>query len=157
MGFSKIGVNRSNKGQALTMGAIAVVVIVAIVLIFTLGGNNNDSKQDLGNNLTHVVNMSASGFTPSTLTISSGDTVVFRNVGEVGIEPAVDLHPTHTQYDGTSRGEHCENGEPNPEVFDSCSPVEPGESYAFTFDKEGEWAYHDHTYNPGNKGTIIVE
>lgn len=170
-----------NKGQALVIGIVAIVLVAVAIIALSggdepnsseenqnpedqtgeqgnvEGGNDSQGSSSSGSGETKTIEMSASGFTPQDLTVDQGDTVVFENVGEVGIEPAVDLHPTHTQYDGTSRSEHCENEKSNSEVFDSCSPVEPGESYNFTFEKTGEWNYHDHTHNPGNKGTIIVE
>jgi plastocyanin len=62
-------------------------------------------------------------------------------------------HPTHTKYDGSSTREHCENGEPvNKSVFDQCSS---GEMYSFTFEKTGEFGYHNHL-GAQDSGTVEV-
>jgi plastocyanin len=80
-----------------------------------------------------------SGFIPSELTISEGATVVFKNTGENDHWPASDAHPTHEVYS----------------EFDPKKPVIPNALWSFTFDKQGEWAYHDHMY-PTLTGTIYV-
>jgi hypothetical protein len=83
--------------------------------------------------------MTNKGFDPKSVKVRSGDTVVFENVDEEAHWPASDPHPTHTDY---------------PE-FDPKKPVEPNTEWSFTFDKPGEWKYHDHQ-NPYLKGEIIV-
>jgi plastocyanin len=84
--------------------------------------------------------ITSSGFTPSTLTIKVGDTVTFINKDSNPHWPASDPHPTHTNYPG----------------FDALRPLKTGESYSFTFTKQGAWGYHDHL-NPSLRGIIIVE
>jgi plastocyanin len=88
----------------------------------------------------YEVLITSSGFIPSTLTIKIGDTVTFVNKDSKPHWPASDPHPTHTNYPG----------------FDALRPLKTGESYSFTFTKQGAWGYHDHL-NPSLRGTIIVE
>jgi plastocyanin len=88
----------------------------------------------------YEVLITSSGFIPSTLTIKVGDTVTFVNKDSKPHWPASDPHPTHTNYPG----------------FDALRPLKTGESYSFTFTKQGAWGYHDHL-NPSLRGTIIVE
>jgi plastocyanin len=66
---------------------------------------------------------------------------------------ASDQHPTHTEYSGTSRTEHCQNGDQTSSAFDQCSA---GDNFSFTFEQEGEWSYHNHE-NSFQGGTVVVE
>jgi plastocyanin len=88
----------------------------------------------------HNVSYTEAGFTPATLTIRQGDTVVFQNNSARGFWPASDEHPTHTIY---------------PE-FDPKRVVAAGESWSFKFDKKGTWKYHDHRA-ASLGGTVIVQ
>lgn len=86
-----------------------------------------------------VVNITASGFSPSPLTIKAGRTVNFVNQDSAPHWPASDPHPIHTLYPG----------------FDALKGLAQGENYSFTFTRVGTWTYHDHLH-PTTKGTIIV-
>ena len=93
-----------------------------------------------GKGAVREVDFDGSNFSPSTLTIKAGDTVVFKNKGNSDFWPASNPHPTHTDYPG----------------FDALGPVAPGQFYQFQFNKVGTWGYHDHL-NPSARGTIIVQ
>ena len=95
-----------------------------------------------------TVEITSSGFSPSTLTVAQGTTVTFVNMDSAEHWPASASHPTHTVYP-TEGG--CIGS-----TFDACEGLAQGESFEFTFDEVGEWKYHDHK-NPSNFGTIIVE
>ncbi len=88
---------------------------------------------------THVITLISSGFSPTELTIQKGETVTFRNETNKPFWPASNLHPSHLIY---------------PE-FDPKQPVVPPNSWSHTFDKAGEWRFHDHLA-PYNTGTITV-
>jgi plastocyanin len=119
------------------VSARAVVgLVLAVLLIAGCGGDDGDSGGGNGN----TVNMEADGFSPSSLTVQSGDTVTFENTSDEDKWPASNVHPTHELY---------------PE-FDAKNAVLPGESYSFTFERTGSWGYHDHL-NPELQGTIVVE
>jgi len=68
--------------------------------------------------------------------------------------PASAMHPTHTVYSGTSLVQHCPDEEKV--AFDACQGIEPGDSWTFTFKKDGNWKYHDHIA-PSFFGSITVE
>jgi plastocyanin len=95
------------------------------------------------------------GFSPSSVTISNGQTVTWTNNSSSSLWVASDPHPQHSGYDGTSRQEHCATGYAGALPFDSCTAVPPGSSYTFTFTKAGSWGYHDHL-NDGMSGTVVV-
>ena len=87
-----------------------------------------------------IVNYTANGFEPSSMTISIGETITFVNETEKSMRVASDPHPAHTDLS----------------VFDEKTGVEKGKSYSFTFEKKGTWGYHNHL-SARDKGTIIVE
>ncbi len=89
-------------------------------------------------------------FSPASVTIAKGGTVSFINsVGKMWV--AANQHPTHTEYDGTSRQQHCAAGvTPS---FDQCIP---GSNYSFTFNKTGSFDFHDHM-NPAAEGKVIIK
>jgi plastocyanin len=110
------------------------------------------SDSEIGPNTT-VVNYTDSGFEPSTVEIERGETVQFVDLSGTPMWVGSNNHPRHTKYDGSSTREHCENGEAvNESVFDQCSA---GETYSFTFDKTGEFGYHNHQ-GPRDSGTVVV-
>ena len=67
-------------------------------------------------------------FYPATVTIRTGDTVRWVNNDTEIRWPASDPHPTHTNLPG----------------FDPKGPLQPGETYAYTFVQIGTISYHDH-------------
>ena len=98
----------------------------------TISGSNEAPEKG-------IVKMTDDGFVPSEIKIKAGETIRFVNKGKYWHWPASDLHPTHTLY---------------PE-FDPRKPVGPGEEWAFTFEKIGEWGFHDHL-SPYITGKVVV-
>jgi plastocyanin len=124
---------------------ISLLTIFAVNLFWISQYENTKPHQ--------LIEISESGFTPAHLTISIGQTVVFKNVGVENHWPASDSHPNHTLYDGTTTEQHCT--EDSTRTFDSCEVIEPGSSWSFTFNKAGEHEFHDHLW-PLLKGKIRV-
>ncbi|MCL4366879.1 cupredoxin domain-containing protein [Patescibacteria group bacterium] len=92
---------------------------------------NNDTK--------NVVILDSSGFSPATLTIKAGFTVIWKNNSGQSATVNSDPHPIHTDYPPLNLGTF-----PN------------GGTLQLTFDKPGTYGYHNHL-NPNEKGTIIVQ
>lgn len=90
--------------------------------------------------LTKTVTYTDTGFSPASLTVKTGDTVIFKNNSDSDFWPASAVHPTHEIY---------------PE-FDAKRAISAGGSYSFTFTRTGSWKYHNHL-NPAAKGTITVQ
>jgi plastocyanin len=88
---------------------------------------------------TAAVQYTANGFTPATLTVRKGTTVVFTNSSTAGMWVASDVHPTHQLLSG----------------FDQRESVGAGGTYRYTFAVVGTWRYHDHV-NPQRTGTVVV-
>lgn len=116
-------------------------------------GLNQTSSPAPDGNSSNTVYLTASGFQPSELTIEQGETVTWINNASSPMWVGSDRHPTHTQYEGTTLREHCQNGDQTGAAFDQCST---GDRFSFTFEKTGEWGYHNHE-NAGQTGTVIVE
>lgn len=76
----------------------------------------------------YTVTYTDSGYSPSSLEVPLGATVVFQNDSTVPLWTASDPHPTHTDY----------------AEFDSHANTLPGESYSFIFTKSGTFGYHNH-------------
>lgn len=102
--------------------------------------------------VTQVIEIMASGFNSSSLTIKTGDTVVWVNKNTAPHWPASAVHPTHKAYPGSDTAK-CGTGET---IFDACKGLAQGESFKFTFNSKGTWFYHDHL-NPSLFGKIVVE
>jgi len=96
--------------------------------------------------------MSSAGFDPDALLIRPGDSVVFVTTDSGSYWPASVKHPTHTVYPGSAFSK-CGSGEV---IFDACEGLGESETFEFTFNEVGEWAFHDH-WNPSNTGFIVVE
>ena len=86
-----------------------------------------------------LVSLGDTGYSPSTLTISVGDTVTWANNGSKQGTVSSDPHPQHTDYPPLNLG-----------------MIKPGATASLTFDKPGTYTYHNHL-NSGQKGTIIVK
>lgn len=97
-----------------------------------------------------TVKYTANGFSPDPITIKQGGTVTFESVDGSPMWVASNAHPSHLQYDGTSRAQHCPNAAGA--AFDQCAS---GKSYSFKFLKVGDWNYHNHV-NADDGGTIMV-
>lgn len=102
---------------------------------------------------THAITLEQDGFEPRDLTIDQGDTVVWKADEGTSMWVASDHHPRHTEYSGTTEQEHCQNGDQTGAAFDQCSV---GDRFSFTFEKTGEWGYHNHV-SAGQGGTIVVK
>lgn len=107
----------------------------------------------VGTGKTVTVNYDGSKFTPSTVTIAKGDTVTFVAASGKTFWVAADEHPTHTEYDGTSRSTHCAAGYAGAKPFDQCAS---GSTYSFTFTKSGTFDYHDHMHAQA-EGKVVVQ
>jgi plastocyanin len=79
--------------------------------------------------ITYTVSFNGTAYSPSTVTLKAGDTVLFvNNSNSTNMWPASNPHPQHTGYPG----------------FDPTSQIAPGATWSFKFNNAGSWGYHDH-------------
>ncbi len=169
------------KKVAVISTTVVILAVVLAILIFSGSGSDTEKKASVStvgtsspgttdsdqenqpdntqtgggetDTTANIIEMSSSGFSPNTLTISAGEIVTFTNVGTSNIWPASAVHPTHKVYPGSDIDKCGTSEEAN--IFDACRGINPGESYSFTFNQVGTWRYHDHL-KVGSTGTIIV-
>lgn len=79
-------------------------------------------------------------FNPSTVSVKTGDVVIFKNDSNGSFWPASGPHPQHSTY---------------PE-FDPKRAIGAGQTWQFKFTKVGSWSYHNHL-NESATGKVIVE
>lgn len=99
-------------------------------------------------NAPYIVTYTDSGFSPRTLAVPKGGTVIFKNSASDDMRVASNPHPIHNDYPVAGG---CISS-----AFDSCKGIAPGQSWSFTFDIRGSWGYHNHL-DPGEGGTIVVQ
>lgn len=114
-----------------------------------------ESEEDGGPSFT-VVTLTDSGYSPASVTIARGETIRFINNSSRSMWVGANEHPTHTEYDGTSTREHCANGMNTRTSFDQCSSVAKGEFWDYTFQKTGNFRYHNHM-GASNTATVVVQ
>lgn len=98
--------------------------------------------------MSKIVEITAAGFSPSSVTVSAGQKVKFVNKDTETHWPASNLHPTHTAYP--------QSGGCISSAFDACKALAQDEMWEFVFTQTGTWNYHDHL-NPNLGGTVVVE
>ena len=89
-----------------------------------------------------------SGYTPAMVTIRKGGTITYKNASSKEMWPASAKHPTHDVY--------SESGGCIGSLFDACARIPVGSTWSFTFNKVGEWGFHDHI-TPNFFGKITVQ
>jgi plastocyanin len=115
--------------------------------------NETSTPTQLNQSSNNTVVFTGSGFEPADITVEQGETVTWVNDGSRTMWVGSDQHPTHTEYAGTDVREHCENGDQNSAAFDQCST---GDRFSFTFEKTGEWGYHNHQpFVSGGTVTVV--
>jgi len=115
------------RNRKIILGVLVVSVAFIGIFVFLFGEANHD------------IVLRDDGFYPKKFAITSGDSVIFLNKSSHAFWPASDNHPDHTMYEG----------------FDVGRPLNPGETWTFTFEKDGVWWFHDHL-RPYFRGRVVV-
>ena len=98
--------------------------------VLPIGNNQSGGSADTDTQVssTAVVTYNDDGFSPSTLEIQLGGSVMFINESSGGMWVASGPHPTHTLLPS----------------FDQKTTAQTGETYTYTFTQAGEWPFHNH-------------
>lgn len=86
-----------------------------------------------------VITYSGTGFSPDTITVTSGGSITVKNESSDTLAFRSDPHPVHT-----------ENDELN------INDIAPGANRTFTLTEKGSWGYHNHL-DADKTGIIVVE
>jgi len=86
-----------------------------------------------------AIQVTASGFSPQSVTIKAGTKVTWTNTSGSMIVIASNPHPVHTDYPPLNLGS-----------------LANGQSVSLVFPTPGTYGYHNHL-NPSQTGTIIVQ
>lgn len=142
--------------KAAIIGVIAVIVL-GVGGFFLFRGNStpttpttttpstsSDSSSSSTENTTDkqvaaTITYTGGGFSPSSITVKSGDIVAIKNSSSNALQFDSDPHPTHTD---------------DPDL--NVGSVETGQTVTFTVTKKGTFGYHNH-FSPNDKGTITVQ
>lgn len=109
-----------------------------------------------------AVTYSDSGYSPLTITVKKGDTVVFENNSSRMLWMASAVHPTHKAYPGSDIAKCGTTQSFDPAqgkaagMFDACKGYPSDVPWGFQFNEIGTWKYHNHL-QPNHTGTIVVE
>jgi plastocyanin len=154
----------SNKKGRTALVIILIVVILA--LVWCVATKNKSAEDETATTTTPIATSTdvslegdmidaiiivygTNGFSPETITINKGQTVRWVNQSNMPMWIASTNDATHTGYPGSATSE-CGTGS---SMFNQC--VE-GNTFSFTFNETGTWAYHNHSRN-SDMGTIVVE
>jgi len=86
-----------------------------------------------------TISYDGSSFSPSTVTVKAGSSIIVKNASSSSLDFDSDPHPTHTD---------------NPEL--NIGNISPGKSVTITVNKKGTWGYHNHL-NSSQHGTLVVQ
>lgn len=88
----------------------------------------------------HLVEITAAGFSPQSITIKAGQAVTWINKDKSSHQVASAVHPTHLVYP----------------PLNTIGLLTSGEGKPLVFPQAGTFKYHDHL-NPGFTGEVVVE
>lgn len=100
--------------------------------------------------MTATIRYTEKGFVPQMVTIKEGGTVTFESTDGNDFWVASGDHADHAQYSGTGEVSHCPDLTGT--AFDQCGV---GKTFLFTFQKIGEWDFHNHLKEE-NTGMVMV-
>lgn len=130
----------------LAMLLAACLLVVALVIAYRI--TDKDTSQKDSTTVTQPetletaqVGLTNQGFSPQTITIKVGQSVVWTNQDTLSRQIAADPHPVHENLAG----------------FTVSEPLQSGDSFSFTFDEKGTYTFHDESKPLEFKGTVIVE
>lgn len=127
--------------KTLLFAILGVLILVGIgVWIYTANQKTTTSTTPAPHDQpSATIIYSDSGFSPKTITVSSGAIIAIRNTSSSDMQFDSDPHPVHTGDTELNVG-----------------TVAPGKTVTFKVTTTGTHGYHNHL-NPSDTGTIIVQ
>lgn len=139
--------NNPDKLTKIVVGIVVVGLIAAgvvwAVLHFnqtsTPGTTNQPSSSSNNEQAVATITYDGSSFSPSSVTVKSGDKVRVVNNSQDMLQFESNPHPVHTD---------------DPDL--NVGSVDPGQSQTFTVSQKGTFGYHNHL-NPSQGGNITIQ
>lgn len=142
-----------SRAGIIVTGLVAIALVVGAVLMNKNKSNNNqtqnnssstaasDTAQDNSSQAPSVAtfNYSEKGFSPSTITVKSGDTVAIKNTSSQAMQLQSNPHPSHTDDSELNVG-----------------TVEAGKTVTFKVQTTGTHGVHNHL-DSSKTATIVVQ
>lgn len=123
-----------------TVGILAALFAVAASAYVIAAQLRTETVVDLRASDNVDIVLTEQGFEPRDIRIRPGTAVTFSTNREFRYWPASNSHPLHNLYP----------------LFDPKEPIEPTDTWSFTFNDPGAWGYHDHMRSYFT-GTIYVD
>ena len=131
------------KKSGVLIGMVILVVVAggAFLLMNKKPGTNPTTSSTANSNapVAATITYSGNSFSPTTITVKSGDTVAIKNTANEELQLDSNPHPVHTDDTDLNVGS-----------------VATGQTKTFVVTKKGSFGYHNHL-NTGATGKIIVE
>lgn len=121
----------------LILGAIAVIIIAAVVGIVLWARASTDQEGTAQYDSIARVTIDENGLTPQIIKVKKGQTILWTNA---------DSKPHQVTAD-----------EGGPDMLTIDNPMLPNSTFSTSLDQIGTFTYHDATNLNGFKGTVIVE
>ena len=133
-----------SKKNVVVGAIVAVAIIGGLLWAVTQGKTTSQANQASApsggtTSVAATITYSDGGYSPSTITVKSGDTVALKNTSSQPVQFDSNPHPVHTD---------------DPEL--NVGEVAPGQTTTFKVVTKGTHGYHNHL-NPGQTGTIVVQ
>jgi plastocyanin len=110
------------------LGLLCIAAIAGVFVYVQSGTRPPLDVVDLRGHKEVSVVLTDQGFEPKSFRIDRGTTVTFSTTRDHQFWPASNPHPTH---------------DIDPQ-FDPQVPIEPNQTWSFTFNQPGAWGMHDH-------------
>lgn len=136
--------NREAKSSNSHVGLIIyiIVVILAVGIVALVENHKTNSNPNTVSSIAAAkVSINASGFVPQAVTIQVGQAVTWTNNDQSNHQVASDPYPKDNTLSS----------------LNSKTPILPGRTYSYVFNKAGTYYYHDNLNPYTLKGTVIVK
>lgn len=121
------------KKKKITFIVTAIFLVLLATVLTAYFSTQSAGKSQAGGQVT----ISKEGFVPQAMEIKKGQSVTWTNTGTNAYYILGDIP-------GSATG------------FDSAGKLEPGDTFTYTFDETGTFAYHDRENPIASKGTVTV-
>jgi plastocyanin len=128
-----------NKRTIVLLLSAVFVIAVIVVGVWTFVGRGDQAKTPAGRNVEVRISITEEGFSPATVTVEQGMTVVWSNDTAKPHRVGANPYPDASSLPGLQSGD-----------------IAPGDTYAYTFDAAGTYGYTDYT-EPTVGGSVQVK